>query len=119
MLILCLALFLIGLIILLGSMGKESAYVYVRYVDGEGIVGDVDGLGTVYFEMKGADESFELFDTLRVTWRKGTVREESGSVTDGKGQAVMEHGGQIPYDCRIKVSTARRSIPALGEPLYG
>lgn len=119
LLILCAALFLLGLIILIGNAGKESAYVYVRYVDGDGIIADVDGLGTVYFEMNNADESFEIFDTLRITWRKRGVKNEGGFAVDGKGQATMEPGGHIPYDCRVKVSTARRSIPALGEPLYG
>ena len=90
---------------------REVGYIYVVYADENGFMGNINGLGRVYVEYPDAGERFDMFDTVRVTWRAENLREESGTVTSLTGNPDL-------YEFVIAPSSVRKSAPWLGEPLY-
>ena len=95
------------------SSSREVGYVYIAYTDENGFMGNIKGLGRVYVEYAGAEKDFDEFDTVRITWRTENLREESGTVINPTS------GNPDLYEFILEPSTVRKSIPWLGEPLYG
>lgn len=115
------ALFLVIIIVLIAAAlimfwvasARRVAYVYVAYADENGFMGSINGIGRVYVEYPDANKKFDEFDTVRVAWKDKNLREESGTVTS------PITGNPDLYEYVMDPSSARKSIPWLGEPLYG
>lgn len=110
---LILILILAALIVFWSASAKEVGYMYVAYTDENGFMGSINGLGRVYVEYPDAERKFDEFDTVRVTWKNKNLREQSGTVIN------PITGNPDSYEFIVAPSTARPSIPWLGEPLYG
>lgn len=98
------------LFMLAGCASKD--FCYVAYVSEEGFVTDIDGYGTVFVKHANADESIKRFDTVLVKFDADDMKEISGSYVDNG------HEGVYSYVLE-NVKSVRKSIPMLGEPLYG
>ena len=95
------------------ASARKVGYVYIAYTDENGFMGSINGLGRVYVEYADAEKDFDEFDTVRITWKTENLREESGTVINPIS------GNPDLYEFILKPSTVRKSIPWLGEPLYG
>ena len=97
----------------LGST-RHTAYLYLFHVDASGFSARLEDGQLVYFHYPNASDRFKSFDTLRVTWRAKDQKEETYSFPS-------PHGGQTQI-CELqvlRVASARKTLPWLGEPLYG
>jgi hypothetical protein len=103
----------IAFIVFWTSSAREVGYMYVAYTDENGFMGSINGLGRVYVEYEGADQDFDEFDTVRITWKTENLHEENGTIINPIS------GNPDLYEFVMNPSTARKSIPWLGEPLYG
>ena len=108
----CLSMLLpVGLV----SCGEETvtAYVYVAQVGEDYVIADIDGEGRVKIMCDAEGKGFEVFDTLKLTYRKSDLAVEEGTFTSLAGNTDA-------YDRVLtKAVSIRESIPVLGEPLYG
>ena len=104
--------FLLMLAILLcfpvGCDGADTAQalVYVGYVDARGFVGELEGVGFVFFCYEDADERVSLFDTVRVTYRPSALAEWGGEVTAITGNP-MTYTRTLTDVIRVNVEEGR------------
>ncbi len=97
------------------SCGEKTVtvYIYVSQVGEDYVIADIDGEGTVKVMCDAKGEGFEVFDTLKLKYRKADLVPEGGTFTSLVGNPDF-------YDQVLtKVVSIRESIPWLGEPLYG
>ena len=97
------------------SCGEKTVtvYIYVSQVGEDYVIADIDGEGRVKIMCDAEGKGFEVFDTLKLTYRKSDLAVEEGTFTSFAGNPDA-------YDRVLTKAVAiRESIPVLGEPLYG
>ncbi len=91
---------------------RSVEYYYLQHVDENGFAASVNG-ETVFFHYPGASEELRVCNTVRVVWwDKDMIREDytfSDAVTGAERTATMQ----------VNEVSVRKTIPWLGEPLYG
>ena len=90
-----------------------TTYVYVAQVGEDYVIADIDGEGRVKIMCDAKGQGFEVFDTLKLEYRKTDLVVEEGSFTSIAGNPDS-YGQEL-----TKAVSIRKSKPTLGEPLYG
>ena len=91
---------------------RTVQFEYLGHVDENGFSAYHDG-ELIYFHYPNASEEFRVCNTVRIAWWDRDMIEETYTYSDAVTGAEMTATVQVE---RISV---RRTIPWLGEPLYG
>ena len=109
---LVLLLMAVAMIVFWVGSSRTVEYCYLQHVDENGFAAFVNG-ETVFFHYPGASEELRVCNTVRVVWWDKDVIREDYIFLDGVTGAERTAGIRV-----IRLSV-RKTIPWLGEPLYG
>ncbi len=106
------ALIAAALIVFWIASARNVEYIYIQHVDENGFADYVDG-ELVYFHYPNASEEFRVCNTVRVAWWKSSeINEPYDYINEITGTSQTA-------SVRVSRVSARKTIPWLGEPLYG
>ena len=91
---------------------RTVQFEYLGPVDEHGFSDYHDG-ELIYFHYPNASEEFRVCNTVRIAWWDWNMIEETYTYSD----AVT--GAEMTATVRVERFSVRRTIPWLGEPLYG
>lgn len=102
--VLCLSLF--------SGCATTKAYCYVRRVTEDGIITNIDNLGSVFVKYENAQQSIKPYDTVVIKYKDINLTKTSGYIV------IKEEKVFYSYILE-EVQSLRLSDPSKGEPLFG